>query len=203
VADCAYPCTLGFLPPYKGEWYHLNAYRNMPLPRGYRELFNFRHSSLRMIIENCFARLKRRWRILNGIPGYLLVRQPSIIMACCTLQNFIGVHNPNDEIFNGTDAAEPEMDVNQTEMSEQPNEYDNNDEAGPSNSGHYDFSQVASVEIAKFREGIAQAMWETRHGHYNAKKKKNCNYIVKVVYFVLDMHYIWLWFYACVWLILN
>jgi hypothetical protein len=158
-----------FLPPYKGERYHLNAYRNRPLPRGYKELFNFRHSSLRMIIEHCFARLKRRWRILNGIPRYLLVRQPSIIMACCTLHNFIGVHNPNDEIFNGTDATEPEMDVDETEMSEQPDKYGNNDEAGPSNSGHYDFSQAASVEMAQFREGIAQAMWETRHGHYNAE----------------------------------
>jgi len=53
------------------------------------------------------------------------------------------------------------MDVDQTEMSEQPDKYGNNDEAGPSNSGHYDFSQAASVEMAQFREGIAQAMWET------------------------------------------
>ncbi|XP_062170991.1 protein ALP1-like [Alnus glutinosa] len=111
VVDSAYPCTRGFLPPNKGKRYHLNAFRNRLLPRGYKELFNFRHSSQRMIIKNCFARLKRRWRILNGMPGYLLVHQPTIIMACCTLHNFIGVHNPNDEIFNGTDAAEPEMDV--------------------------------------------------------------------------------------------
>jgi hypothetical protein len=101
-----------------------------------------------MIIENCFARLKRRWHILNGIPGYLLVRQPSIILACCTLHNFVEVHNPNDEIFSGNDAAEPEMDVDQTDMSEHPDDYGNNDEAGPSNSGHYDFSQAASVEMA-------------------------------------------------------
>jgi hypothetical protein len=55
-------------------------------------------------------------------------------MACCTLHNFIGVHNLNDEIFNGTDAAEPEMDDDQTEINEQPDENGNNDEAGPSNS---------------------------------------------------------------------
>jgi hypothetical protein len=62
-----------------------------------------------MIIENCFSRLKRRWRILYEMPKYLLPRQPDIIMACYTLHNFIGTRNPNDQIFNGTDAAEPGM----------------------------------------------------------------------------------------------
>jgi hypothetical protein len=89
------------------------------------------------------------------MPGYLLVRQPTIIMACCMLHNFIGVHNLNDEIFNNIDAAEPEMDIDQTEISEQPDEYGNNDEASPSNSRHYDFSQAASIEMSQFREGIA------------------------------------------------
>jgi hypothetical protein len=56
-------------------------------------------------------------------------------MACCTLHNFIEVHNLNDEIFNGTNAAELEMDVDQTETSEQPDEYGNNNEASPSNPG--------------------------------------------------------------------
>jgi hypothetical protein len=74
VTNFANSCTHGFLPPYKGERYHLNAFHNRPLPSGYKELFNFRHSSLRMIIENCFARLKRRLCILNGMPEYLLVR---------------------------------------------------------------------------------------------------------------------------------
>lgn len=32
---------------------------------------------------------------------------------------------------------------------------------------------------------------------------KNCNDIVQVVYFVLELHYVWLWFYACIWLISN
>lgn len=158
MADSAYPCTRGFLPPYKGERYHLSHFRNRPLPRGYKELFNFRHSSLRMTIENCFARLKRRWRILYDMPKYLLTRQPGIIMACCTLHNFIGTRNPNDQIFNGIDAAEPET-------SEQPYAYGNNDEACPSHSGQYDFSSAAGIEMANFREGIAQAMWDNAHGN--------------------------------------
>jgi hypothetical protein len=109
VADFAYPYTRGFLPPYKGERYHLSHFRNRALPRGYKELFNFRHSSLRMIIENYFYRLKRKWCILYDMHGYLLTRQPGIIMACYTLHNFIGTCNPNDKIFNGTDTTEPGM----------------------------------------------------------------------------------------------
>ncbi|XP_062164951.1 uncharacterized protein LOC133871533 [Alnus glutinosa] len=158
VADSAYSCMRGFLPPYKGERYHLSHFCNRPLPRGYKELFNFRHSSLRMMIENCFSRLKRRWRILYDMPKYFLTRQPGIIMACCTLHNFIRTRNPNDQIFNGTDAVEPGM-------SEQPYAYGNNDEAGPSHSGQYDFSSAASDEMRNLREGIAHAMWDNAHGN--------------------------------------
>jgi hypothetical protein len=60
-------------------------------------------------------------------------------MTCCTLHNFIGTHNPNDQIFNVTDATE-------LGMSEQPYAYGNDDEAGPSHSGQYDFSSEAGVE---------------------------------------------------------
>lgn len=97
--------------------------------------------------------------MLYDMPGYLLVRQPSIIMACCTLHNFIGTHNSNDPIFNGTDVAEPRM-------SEQPYAYDNDDETGPSHlPEQYDFSPEAGLEMTSFREGVAQAMWEYAHGN--------------------------------------
>jgi hypothetical protein len=46
----------------------------------------------------------------------------------------------------------------------QPYAYDNNDEAGPSHSGQYDFSSAATVQMSNFREGIAQAMWDNAHG---------------------------------------
>jgi len=65
-------------------------------------------------------------------------------MACCTLHNFIGTRNPNDQIFNGTDAAEPGM-------SEQPYAYGNDDEASPSHSRQYDFSSEAGVGMTNFR----------------------------------------------------
>jgi hypothetical protein len=112
-----------------------------------------------MIIENCFAKLKRRWRSLYDMPGYILVSQPTIIMAYCTLHNFIGTHNRNDQIFNEEDAAE-------LEMSEEPIDAGgNDDEASSSHSRQYDFSQAAALEMTNFKDGIAEAMWANTHGH--------------------------------------
>ena len=45
MVDFGYPCTMGFLPPYRGERYHLQDYRGRGRqPRTYKELFNYRHS---------------------------------------------------------------------------------------------------------------------------------------------------------------
>ncbi|KAL6336580.1 hypothetical protein AAG906_025135 [Vitis piasezkii] len=71
VVDSGYPCISGFLPPYRGERYHLQEYRgrrNQPIR--YKELFNYRHSSLRNIIESYFGVLKTRFPILRMMPCY-------------------------------------------------------------------------------------------------------------------------------------
>ena len=62
LVDFGYPCTSGFLPPYQGERYHLQEYwgRDSQSIR-YKKLFNYRHSSLRYIIERCFGVLKARF----------------------------------------------------------------------------------------------------------------------------------------------
>ncbi|XP_060673309.1 uncharacterized protein LOC107417030 [Ziziphus jujuba] len=59
VVDSGFPCTMGFLPSFRGERYHLQEYHGRgPQPRGPKELFNYRHSSLRNVIERCFGVLK-------------------------------------------------------------------------------------------------------------------------------------------------
>ena len=59
MVDFGYPCTMGFLPLYRFERYHLQDYRGRShQTRTYKELFNYRHSSLRNIIEHCFSVLK-------------------------------------------------------------------------------------------------------------------------------------------------
>ncbi|XP_060667620.1 protein ALP1-like [Ziziphus jujuba] len=59
VVHSGFPCTVGFLPPFQGERYHLQEYHGRGRqPRGPKELFNYRHSSLRNVIERCFGVLK-------------------------------------------------------------------------------------------------------------------------------------------------
>ncbi|WJZ94916.1 hypothetical protein VitviT2T_013728 [Vitis vinifera] len=64
LVDAGYPQMSGYLGPYKGERYHLPDFRRGSSPRGKKEIFNHRHSSLRCTIERTFAVLKNRWRML-------------------------------------------------------------------------------------------------------------------------------------------
>ncbi|XP_062103069.1 protein ALP1-like [Humulus lupulus] len=76
VVDSGYPNMPGFLAPYCGERYHLRRFRGRwNHPRGAMELFNYRHSSLRNVIERCFGLLKARFPILKSMPPYLLGKQ--------------------------------------------------------------------------------------------------------------------------------
>ena len=68
LVDSGYPCTLGFLPPYHTERYHLRDFRGGNRPEGAKELFNYRHSSLRNVIERCFGVLKARFPVKNDAP---------------------------------------------------------------------------------------------------------------------------------------
>jgi hypothetical protein len=51
LVDAGYSYHTGFLPPYRGVRYHLSKYGPRNLPTNARELFNLRHSSLRVTIE--------------------------------------------------------------------------------------------------------------------------------------------------------
>ena len=90
----------GFLTPYRGERYHLHDYEGQEhTSRGPNELFNYRHSSLRNVIERCFGVLKARFTILKHMPNYKLRRQRLIPIACCVLHNFIRSQGHGDRMF--------------------------------------------------------------------------------------------------------
>jgi hypothetical protein len=68
LLDVGYACRLGFIPPYRGTRYHLKEYAHRNYPTNPRDLFNLRHSSLRVIVERAFGALKNRFRILDNKP---------------------------------------------------------------------------------------------------------------------------------------
>ncbi|XP_031112048.1 uncharacterized protein LOC116016021 [Ipomoea triloba] len=61
VVDAGYPNVPGFLAAYRGEAYHLNEFRGQGRIQNKQALFNYRHSSLRNVIERCFGLLKARF----------------------------------------------------------------------------------------------------------------------------------------------
>ena len=66
---------------------------------GAKELFNYRHSSLRNVIERCFDVLKARFLVLKMMPRYKPCRQGNVMRACCTIHNFIRMATRNDRLF--------------------------------------------------------------------------------------------------------
>ncbi|XP_027079317.1 uncharacterized protein [Coffea arabica] len=107
--------NLGFPMPPLGKYYAVDAtYTNMPgfmapfrgaqgthHERAAKALFNRRHASVRNIIERTFGVLKKRFPILKGpMQNYLIATQNNIVLACCTLHNFMRDYVPNDEYFN-------------------------------------------------------------------------------------------------------
>ena len=72
LVDVGYPQMSGYLGPYKGERYHLPDFRRGSSPKGKKEIFNHRHSSLRCTIERTFAVLKNRWRMLQEMHNFPL-----------------------------------------------------------------------------------------------------------------------------------
>uniref|UniRef100_A0A8R7UIY8 DDE Tnp4 domain-containing protein n=1 Tax=Triticum urartu TaxID=4572 RepID=A0A8R7UIY8_TRIUA len=88
LVDAGYGAKPGFLPPFRGMRYHLNEWGNNPVQND-KELFNLRHSSLRVTVERAFGSLKRRFKILDDAkPFFTFPVQVDIVIACCVLHNY-------------------------------------------------------------------------------------------------------------------
>ena len=100
LVDSGYAIGSAFLPPHKSTRYHVQEFRGGNWqPSTPQELFNYRHSSLRMVIERCFGELKARFPVLTGMHFFSISRQRLIVIACCALHNFICMYNRADEMF--------------------------------------------------------------------------------------------------------
>ena len=113
-------------------------------PVRYKELFNYRHLVLRNVIERCFSVLKTQFPILKTMPYYKSSRQPSIVVAYCTLHNWIRLLTRNDQLFKD---YEVENLLVQGE-----------EESTSSTSHSIDLSNESVTTMAACRDQIAQVM---------------------------------------------
>ncbi|XP_014661166.2 uncharacterized protein LOC101777193 [Setaria italica] len=98
LVDAGYGAKPGFLPPFRGVRYHLNEWGNNPV-QNEKELFNLRHSSLRITVERAFGCLKRRFKILDdATPFFPFPTQVDIVVACCIIHNWV-IQDGIDEFF--------------------------------------------------------------------------------------------------------
>ncbi|XP_075675018.1 uncharacterized protein LOC142644255 [Castanea sativa] len=99
LVDAGYPLRNGYLPPYKGQRYHVADFRRAGRGNHLEERFNYVHSSLRSVIERTFGVWKNRWKILKQMPSYDIKDQRNIIVATCVLHNYIRKHDREDKGF--------------------------------------------------------------------------------------------------------
>jgi hypothetical protein len=90
LVDSGYGCFKGFLPPHRNQLYHQEAFRKAGVkPKNAMELFNYRHSSLRSVVERTFGIWKARFNIFDDMPPYPIENQRLFVVACCAVHNFI------------------------------------------------------------------------------------------------------------------
>jgi hypothetical protein len=69
--------------------YHLSEFRSHNYPTNTKELFNLRHSSLRVIVERAFGALKNRFRIIDNKPFHTYKTQVKLVLAYCIHHNWL------------------------------------------------------------------------------------------------------------------
>ena len=100
LMDLSLPIGTSFLPPHKSTRHHAQGFRSSNRwPTSKKELYNYRHLSLRMVIERSFGVLKAHFLILNLMPNFKRSRHRYVIIVCCALHNFISINNRGDELF--------------------------------------------------------------------------------------------------------
>ena len=67
-------------------------------PVNYKELYNFRHSQARNVVERIFGVTKRHFRLMVAAPEYSLETQTKIVPAICVLHNFICMYDPGEKV---------------------------------------------------------------------------------------------------------
>ena len=115
LVDSGYPIGASFLPSHKATRYHAQKFwrSSRQLASG-KKLFNYKHFSLRMVIERAFGVLKTCFPILSCMANYKQYRQRLVVSACCVLHSFIHINNRRDMMFNTCENLDVDRDDVQT-----------------------------------------------------------------------------------------
>jgi hypothetical protein len=109
LGDAGYSLSRAILTPYRSTRYHLREWAEDEAgrPRNAREVFNYRHSKTRIIVEQAFGRLKRKWGILAKPLELEIPLANVVIHTCCALHNFISACDaaPGDDTAMDEDGA--------------------------------------------------------------------------------------------------
>jgi hypothetical protein len=144
LVDARYRAKPGFLPPFRGVRYHLNDWGNN-LVQNEKELFNHKHSSLRVTVERAFGSLKQRFKVLDdATPFFPFPTQVDIVVACCIIHNWV-IQDGGDEFI-----------IPETE-------------ALPTHT-HQTSSRGQAMEHAfmvHFRQQIANQMWQDHQNYHD------------------------------------
>jgi hypothetical protein len=127
------------LVPYQKTRYHLSEWDQQGRsPENAKELFNLRHSSLRMVVERAFGVLKWRFSILR-LPrkGFSIRTQVYIVYACVALHNWLNSFGRDIE----EDAIEAES-------------------IGLLGEGGDEGTLIDDLSDDEFRDELAKFMWE-------------------------------------------
>jgi hypothetical protein len=142
LADAGYANRDFLLSPYRGVRYHLREIRQVDrAPKDKWELFNYRHSSLRNVVERTFGVFKRRWRIFDRPHEFSIGAQVKLVYALAAVHNYINTFYPvEDDNRSFEQLGEQELAVPKEEPVDELAESDTN--------------------MNRKRDEIAGAMWE-------------------------------------------
>lgn len=100
LVDLGLTIGTSFLPPHKSTRYHAQEFCSSSRRiTSKKELYNYKHLSLWMVVERYFGVLKARFPILNLMPNFKLIKQCYVIVVYCALHNFIRMNNWSDKLF--------------------------------------------------------------------------------------------------------
>ncbi|XP_023911032.1 uncharacterized protein LOC112022646 [Quercus suber] len=157
LVDSGLPIGTSFLPSHRSTRYHAQEfYSSGRRITSKKELHNYRHSSLRMVIKRYFGVLKVRFLILNLMPNFKPIRQHYVVIVCCALHNFIRTNNQSDELFRTLEESVGEGSVTNSEGS---------GDAGASTSSTTQRHVLEMLSASKrvmgqFRDNITDTMWD-------------------------------------------